>query len=59
MRRSASAQSRRDTADMIFALTSYLVFAILSQCRSSVAVAVLLKSACRQALERMNAAAAP
>jgi AcrR family transcriptional regulator len=50
----ASAQSRRDAVDMIFALTSYPVFATLSEGRSTAAVSLLLKSACRQALERMN-----
>jgi AcrR family transcriptional regulator len=50
----ARAKEKRDTVDMIFALTSYAVFAMLSDGRSPAAAAALVKAACRQALDRLT-----
>ena len=52
--KSARAKEKRDTVDMIFALTSYAVFAMLSDGRSPAAAAALVKAACRQALDRLT-----
>ncbi|HEY2211771.1 MAG TPA: TetR/AcrR family transcriptional regulator [Bradyrhizobium sp.] len=46
-----SSRARQDAVDMIFALTSFAMFAILSQHRSVDEVCVLVKSACRSALD--------
>lgn len=48
--RTASARARQDTIDMIFALTSYAVFAMLSRDRHVDEVRALVKSACHSAL---------
>ena len=49
--KTASPQMRQDAIDMIFALTSFAMFAVLSQHRPIDAVCKLVKSACRSALE--------
>jgi AcrR family transcriptional regulator len=49
--KSASPQARQDTVDMIFALTSFALFAMLGRDRSVDDVVALVKSACRSALE--------
>ena len=46
-----SSRARQDTVDMIFALTSFAMFAMLSQDRAVDDVCKLVKSACRSALE--------
>ena len=46
-----SSRARQDAVDMIFALTSFAMFAMLSQHRSVDDVCVLVKSACRSALD--------
>jgi AcrR family transcriptional regulator len=48
------AKTKRDTVDVIFALTSYAVFSMLSDGRSPVAAAALVKSACRGALDQLT-----
>src|SRR6266853_3184411 len=47
----ASPRARRDAVDMIFALTSFAMFAMLSRDRPVDNVCALVKSACRSALE--------
>ena len=49
--KSVSPRARRDTVDLIFALTSFAMFAMLSRNRSSEEVCTLIKSACRSALD--------
>ena len=49
--KAASPQARQNTVDMIFALTSFAVFAMLRRDRSVDHVCGLVKSACRSALE--------
>jgi hypothetical protein len=46
-------QARQDTVDMIFALTSFAMFAILGRDRSVNDVVALVKSACCSALESL------
>src|SRR6195256_3256959 len=46
-----SSRARQDAVDIIFALTSFAMFAMLSQHRSVDEVGVLVKSACRSALD--------
>src|SRR6266852_8863835 len=49
--RTASPRARRDAVDMIFALTSFAMFALLNRNRPVDDVCALVKSACRSALE--------
>ena len=49
--KTASPRARRDAVDMIFALTSFAMFALLSRDRPVDDVCALVKSACRSALE--------
>jgi AcrR family transcriptional regulator len=49
--KSVSPRARRDAVDLIFALTSLAMFAMLSRNRSSEEVCTLIKSACRSALD--------
>jgi hypothetical protein len=49
--KTASPRARRDAVDMIFALTSFAMFAMLSQDRSVDEVCALVKSASRSALD--------
>jgi AcrR family transcriptional regulator len=49
--KSVSPRARRDAVDLIFALTSFAMFAMLSRNRSSEEVCALIKSACRGALD--------
>jgi hypothetical protein len=49
--KSVSPRARRDAVDLIFALTSFAMFAMLSRNRSSEEVCTLIKSACRSALD--------
>ncbi|SHL25275.1 transcriptional regulator, TetR family [Bradyrhizobium lablabi] len=49
--KSASPRARQDAVDMIFALTSFATFAMLSQDRSLDGVCELVKFACRSALD--------
>jgi AcrR family transcriptional regulator len=51
--KTASPRARRDAVDLIFALTSFAMFAMLSQDRSLDEVCGLLKSACHDALDRL------
>ena len=48
-----SPRARRDAVDLIFALTSYPMFAMLRRDRSVADVCSLLKSACRRALDQL------
>jgi AcrR family transcriptional regulator len=48
-----SHRARQEAVDMIFALTSYAIFAMLRGGRSAVHTCDLLKSACHSALERL------
>ena len=50
----ASARARQDAVDMIFALTSFSMFAMLGQSRSAGDVCKLIKSACRDALDALS-----
>jgi len=50
----ASARARQDAVDMIFALTSFSMFAMLGQNRSAGDVCMLIKSACRGALDALS-----
>src|SRR5947207_1168573 len=50
----ASARARQDAVDMIFALTSFAMFAMLSRDRSADNVRKLIKSACRGALDALS-----
>jgi len=47
-----SAKDRRDAVDLLFALTSYPVFAMLSEGRSPAAVGTILKASARAVLDR-------
>jgi|SRR5258706_9437036 AcrR family transcriptional regulator len=47
-------RARRDAVDMIFALTSFAMFAMLRQDRSVDDVCALVKTACRSALEPLS-----
>src|SRR5216684_6405223 len=49
--RTASRRARHDAVDMIFALTSFAMFALLNRNRPVDDVCALVKSACRSALE--------
>ncbi len=49
--KTASPRARQDAVDMIFALTSFAMFAMLGQDRSVEEVCALVKSACRSAVE--------
>ena len=49
--KSASARAQQDAVDMIFALTSFAMFAMLSRDRPVDQVCALLKSACHSALD--------
>jgi hypothetical protein len=49
--KSVSPRARRDAVDLIFALTSFAMFAMLSRNRSSEEVCALIKSTCRSALD--------
>jgi AcrR family transcriptional regulator len=49
--KTASPQARQDAIDMIFALTSFAMFAMLSRDRAADDVCKLVKSACRSALD--------
>jgi AcrR family transcriptional regulator len=49
--KTASPRARQDAVDMIFALTSFAMFAMLSRDRPADEVCALVKSACRSALE--------
>jgi AcrR family transcriptional regulator len=51
--KTAPPRSRQDAVDMIFALTSFAMFAMLSQNRSAGKVCKLVKSACRSALDAL------
>src|SRR3981081_531202 len=48
--KAAPPRARQDAVDMIFALTSFAMFAMLGKDRSADEVCALLKSACRSAL---------
>jgi AcrR family transcriptional regulator len=54
--KAASPRARQDAVDMLFALTSFAMFAMLRQDRSAGEVCRLLKSACRGALEPLGRA---
>jgi AcrR family transcriptional regulator len=49
--RKASSRARQDAVDMIFALTSYAMFATLRSNRAADAACMLIKSACSRALD--------
>jgi AcrR family transcriptional regulator len=49
--KTASPRARQDAVDLIFALTSFAMFAMLSRDRSVDEVCALIKSACRSALD--------
>lgn len=51
----ATAGQRRDAADLIFALTSYPMFRLLSGGRSAAGACALIKAACSDALDRLTA----
>jgi AcrR family transcriptional regulator len=50
----ADASRRRDAIDMVFALTSYPMFRLLAEGRSSADTCALLQAACAGALARMT-----
>jgi AcrR family transcriptional regulator len=52
--KTASPRARRDAVDMIFALTSFAMFAMLRHDRSVGEVCKLVKSACRSALRPLG-----
>jgi hypothetical protein len=52
--KAASPQARQDAVDVIFALTSFAMFAMLGQDRSVDEVCALVKSACRSALDPLQ-----
>jgi AcrR family transcriptional regulator len=54
--KTASPRARQDAVDMLFALTSFAMFAMLRQDRSAGEACRLLKSACRGALEPLGRA---
>jgi AcrR family transcriptional regulator len=54
--KAASPRARQDAVDMLFALTSFAMFAMLRRDRSAGEVCKLLKSACRGALEPLGRA---
>ncbi len=49
--KTASPRARQDAVDLIFALTSFAMFAMLGRDRSADDVCALVKSACRRALD--------
>ena len=51
--KTASRRSRQDAVDLIFALTSYAMFAMLSKGRSAGEVRAVVKSACRGVLHSL------
>jgi AcrR family transcriptional regulator len=51
--KTASVRARQDAVDMIFALTSFSMFAMLSRDRSADEACALVKSACRGALDQL------
>jgi AcrR family transcriptional regulator len=53
-RKAAPPRARRDAVDMIFALTSFSMFAMLGRDRSAGEVCKLIKSACRGALGALS-----
>jgi AcrR family transcriptional regulator len=53
--KTASRRARQDAVDMVFALTSYAMFAMLSPGRSAREVCNLVRSACDSALEPLLA----
>ena len=53
-REKTCSRSRQDAVDLIFALTSYAVFAMLHRERSIEDICALVKSACRSAIESLN-----
>jgi AcrR family transcriptional regulator len=57
--KAASPRARQDTVDMIFALTSFPMFAMLRRDRSVADLSELLKAACRSALDRLLSADRP
>jgi AcrR family transcriptional regulator len=57
--KTASPPARQDAVDMLFALTSFAMFAMLSRDRSAEQVCALVKSACRNALEPLLPGAGP
>jgi AcrR family transcriptional regulator len=54
---SASRRSRQDAVDMIFALTSHALFAMLRKSRSASEVCDLVRAACHRALEPLEGSA--
>jgi AcrR family transcriptional regulator len=54
-----TSRARQDAVDMIFALTSFAMFAMLRRARSADQVCTLIKSACRHALDSVADAAGP
>jgi AcrR family transcriptional regulator len=54
--KTASPRARQDAVDMIFALTSFAMFAMLGQHRSVEEVCALLKSACHSAVDTLDPA---
>jgi AcrR family transcriptional regulator len=57
--KTASPRVRQDAVDMLFALTSFAMFAMLGRDRAADEVCALLKSACRNALEPLLAGTGP
>jgi AcrR family transcriptional regulator len=53
----ATAGQRRDAADLIFALTSYPMFRLLSGGRSAAETRVLIQAVCNDTLDRLSARA--
>lgn len=53
--KAASPRSRQDAVDMIFALTSYAMFAMLLPGRTTSEVCDLVRSACHRAIEPLQA----
>ena len=51
----ATAGRRRDAVDLIFALTSYPMFRLLSGGRSAAETCALVKAACGDTLDRLSA----
>ncbi len=52
--RKASSRARQDAVDMIFALTSYAMFAMLRSNRATDEACMLIKSACSRALDPLQ-----
>jgi AcrR family transcriptional regulator len=57
--KTASPRARQDAVDMLFALTSFAMFAMLSPDRDVDEVCALLKSACRNTLEPLLPGSGP